>query len=369
MTRDVLRVLAVGALILAGCSPAAPPGGGAPAQSAAAPSSAGQAAVDFKGKTIRLIVGYNAGGGFDANARVLTPHLQQALPGNPTIVVENMPGADSLVAAKTVLTAPQRGDDISIVVYVSTLLVKSVLKGGLDGFAIEKESAFIGLPDSAPQALALCARKSVVPNLESFLSRSQPIKLGGLTGGSYYDALLRWTKEAGFPVEIVFGYSATAPMILAFNQGEVDAMPACRDQDIQQNPDWIEQDAITPLFTYANTPEAFKKAQSEGKYPWLRHAADVKPLSNEMKTILDTINEVNAGTNVYAVSKQTPAPVRDALQRAFKEAVSSTAFTADMQKRQLQGGYRSPEEIAQILQDVERSSPTQKDLLARMLGA
>jgi hypothetical protein len=246
-------LLSATALTVVACTPAAPP--------AAAPT-APIAAYDFKGKTVRVVVGYTPGGGFDSNARVLAPHLQQALPGNPTVVVENMPGADSLVAAKTVLTSAPRADDITIVVYISTLLVKSVLDGGVDGFAPEKESVFVGKPDAAPQQLALCARKSEVPNLEAFLARGQPLKVGALTGGSYYDSVLRWTKEVGYPIDIVFGYAATAQMILAFNQGEVDAMPACRDQDLTANSDWLAKDDITPLFYWADTAEQLKQARS-----------------------------------------------------------------------------------------------------------
>src|SRR5215213_2616469 len=92
-------------------SEAAKPAGEAPKPSTAA--------VDFAGKTVRVIVGYAPGGGFDATARIITPYLQQALPGNPTVVVENMPGADSLVAAKTVLSGPVRPDEINVVVFIA----------------------------------------------------------------------------------------------------------------------------------------------------------------------------------------------------------------------------------------------------------
>src|SRR5215217_6987798 len=105
-----------------------------PAADAAKPA----AGVDFAGKTVRLIVGYPPGGGFDSTARLIAPVLQQTIPGSPTIVVENMPGADSLIAAKTVLSGPVRPDEVNIVVYISTLTAKSFLAGGLDGFAVEK---------------------------------------------------------------------------------------------------------------------------------------------------------------------------------------------------------------------------------------
>src|SRR5258708_13088826 len=118
ITRALALTLAVSALLVVACTPATPPASGPP------PTAAAKDTVDFSGKTIHLVVGYTAGGGFDANARVLAPHLQAALKGNPTIVVDNQPGADSLIAAKTVLSGPQRGDHISMLPYVPTLPAK-----------------------------------------------------------------------------------------------------------------------------------------------------------------------------------------------------------------------------------------------------
>ena len=123
--RPLTLLLATG-LLLAGCT--ASPAGQAPAATTAA-AAAAPAAADFRGRTVHLVVGYAPGGGFDATARLLAPMLSQALPGTPTVVVENMPGADSLVAAKTVLTGPPRGQDINVVIYIATLLARSSLSG------------------------------------------------------------------------------------------------------------------------------------------------------------------------------------------------------------------------------------------------
>ncbi|HEV7664098.1 MAG TPA: hypothetical protein VGQ62_11225 [Chloroflexota bacterium] len=348
---------------------AAPP---AAAAATAAPvataATAAAGAVDFKGKTIHLIVGYSAGGGFDATARLLAPHLQAALTGNPTIVVENMPGADSLLAAKTVLSGPQRGNDINIVVYISTLLVKSVLSGGLDGFLPESESVYLGKPDAAPQTLALCAHKTAVKDLDSFTNLKQPMKVAGLTGSSYYDALLRWSKEVGLPIDPVFGYAATAQMILAFNQGEVDAMPACRDIDLTQNPNWLDNDEITPLFYFAESGETLKKAQAAGKYPWFKHVAAARSVTPEQRTVLDTLNAVNTGVDVYAVSKQTPPATSSALRDGFSRAVQSDAYVKDMNGRQLAVGFQSPDAIDATITTIRNASPDTREFIKRTLG-
>ena len=79
--------------------------------------------------------------------------------------------------------------------------------------------------------------------------------------------------------------------------------------------------------------------------------------------MFDAINAVNTGTNIYAMNRQTPAPVLQAVQQGFKQAVVSQAFVADMQKRQLLVGYKSPEDVAANLQTLNSAPPAQKVLL------
>jgi hypothetical protein len=335
---------------------------------AAAPEKPAAAAADLTGKTVRIIVGYAPGGGFDTAARILGPYLQEAIPGKPTIVIENMPGADSLVAAKTVLTGPVRPDEINIVVFIATQLSKSSLGGGVDGFQIENEAAILGKPDSSPTQLALCAHKKTVGSLDEFLASSRPIKVAATTGGSLYDVLLKWTKEAGFPIDLVSGYAGTAQMSLAFNQGEVDATASCRDIDLQQNSDWLEKDLITALFYWAEPPATLKKAQAEGRFPWFKHVLEAKQIAPDHKLVLENINANNKGTNVYAMNKQTPAPIVETMRTAMRQAVSSPGFAADMEKRQLTAGYGSPEEIMASVTALNAFSPDAKEMMKRLLG-
>lgn len=359
----------------AASSPAAAASPGAAASPAAAaaakPAEAAKpvaGGADFSGKTVRIIVGYPPGGGFDSTARILGPVLQQTIPGNPTVVIENMPGADSLVAAKTVLSTAPRPDETNIVVFISTLLAKSYLAGGLDNFAVEKEAVYLGKPDGEQSPLALCANKKVVKDYDEFINRGRNIKVASTTGSSNYDVMLKWTKEAGFPIDIVAGYAGTAQMALAFNQGEVDAVAACRDVDLAQNPDWLEKDMLTPLFYWAVPAETLKKAQAEGKFPWFKSAVEVKQVTPDQKAVLENWNAANVGSNVYAMHKQTPAPVVETLRQAMRAAVTSPAFVEDMKKRQLQVGYQTPDDIAKTVSDLEKFSPAARDLMKRILA-
>jgi hypothetical protein len=365
----------------AAAKPTTAPGGAATtaaaatvAAPAAAPTSApaptaAPAAADFRNRTVHIIVGYAPGGGFDANARLLAPLLSQALPGNPTVVVENQPGADSLLAARTVLTGPARGNDVNIVVYIATLLARSALSGGIDGFAPEEQSIYLGKPDAAPTQIGICASSKVVSNLDEFLARSEPLKVSGLNGTSYYDSLLRWVKEVGYPIDVVFGYAGTSAMALAFNQGEVDATPSCRDQDLAQNPDWLDNGQLTPLFYFEQPAEAIKKLQAQGKFPWYRNVLDVRPVTPDQQAVLKTWLAINQGSNVYAISKQTPPDVARSLQQAFKQVVTSNELMAQFQSRQLQVGYMAPEEIDRTVKDLGQASPAARELMKKLLGS
>jgi hypothetical protein len=356
----------------AAAKPTSAPAAGAtaaPAATPAAPAATSAPAVDFRGRTVHLIVGYAPGGGFDANARLLAPLLAQALPGNPTVVVENQPGADSLLAAKTVLTGPQRGNDINVVIYIATLLARSVLSGGIDGFAPEEQSIYLGKPDASPTQIGICASSKVVSNLDEFLARSEPLKVSGLNGSSYYDSLMRWVKEVGYPIDIVFGYSGTNTMALAFNQGEVDATPSCRDQDLAQNPDWLDKGEITPLFYFEQPADAIKKLQAQGKFPWYKPVLDVRPVTPDQQDVLKTWMSINQGSNIYAISKQTPPEVASALQQAFKQVVTGNEMISQFQSRQLQVGYMAPEEIDKTVKDLNQASPAARELMKKLLGS
>ena len=366
-------------VFVAGTACAAPgPSASAPTAVPTSPATAAPAAkptpavatstVDFKGRTVHLVVGYAAGGGFDATARLLAPYLSQVLPGNPTVVVENQVGADSLLAARNVLSASPRGQDVNIVVFIATLLARSELTDGIDGFQVEKQAIFLGKPDAAPTQLGLCANSQKISNLDQFLALSTPLKVAGLNGTSLYDSLLRWTQAAGFPIDPVFGYAATAQMTLAFNQGEVDAVPSCRDVDLAQNPDWLGQNKITPLFYWDAPSDNIKNAQAQGKYPWYKNVLDVKQVNEDQKAVLQTWLSINRGSEVYAVGKQTPPDMVSALQQGFKQAVQDPQYKAAMDQRQLAYGFMSPQDIDQTIAELNSASPTARDLIKQMLA-
>src|SRR3989442_8686671 len=123
--RGWLRVLrsgrSVGAMALIGALI-----GACGTRTGAPPQTSGQSLADFySGKTISIIVGYAPGGGFDTTARLASKYLGKHIPGNPTVIVENMPGAGSLTAANHIYNVA-KPDGLTIGVFNETQVLNQV---------------------------------------------------------------------------------------------------------------------------------------------------------------------------------------------------------------------------------------------------
>src|SRR6058998_4094210 len=146
----------------------------------AAGGGAARAQSFFEGKTVRLVVGFAPGGGFDTYARVVSRHMGRHIPGNPTIIVENMTGAGSLIAANHTYKVA-RPDGLTIVNFHGNQVVGQLL--GREGIEFDaRRFKYVGVPmrDSAACALT---KASGVTTLEQWRSAKTPVKIGAVGPG------------------------------------------------------------------------------------------------------------------------------------------------------------------------------------------
>ncbi len=138
---------------------------------AVAPRLAGAQDDFYRGKTMRIIVGFSAGGGFDTFARTLARHLGRHLPGTPTIIVENMPGAGSLIAANHVYKVA-RPDGLTLGHFIGGLFLGQVL--GQKGVEFDaRKFEFVGAPPTITWS-ARCRRRAGSPAWRSGWRRRRP---------------------------------------------------------------------------------------------------------------------------------------------------------------------------------------------------
>ncbi len=297
--------------------------------------------VDFSGKTVQITVGYAPGGGFDTFARIFAHHLADELRGNPNVFVSNKPGANTLVAVRSVIDKDYRDNQVDIVVVISTLIQQSIL-GGVSEFDAANDLVYLGAPDYTPSDQTWCIRSDLAMNLDEYLAGNY--SLGQIGRVDTYATSSEWAVQVGFPFERVFGYTGTSDMDAAFNRREIDVTPTCRDSQVAQNPEWAEGYA-TPLFYTIMEPEWIKAGKAEGKYEWVKSIKEIAQerlgAGDDYLNAFDALMAAAASSRIYAMPAQTPSNIVNEMRAAFERVVSSDDFVADMKSRRYDVGLRT----------------------------
>jgi tripartite-type tricarboxylate transporter receptor subunit TctC len=173
----------------------------------------------YRGKTIRIVVGYSAGGGFDTYSRAIARHLAKHIPGKPAVIVENMPGAAGLVAANSIYRAG-RPDGLTIVNFQGTQVMGQIL--GREGVEFDaRKFEWVGAP-TRENAVCALTRASGITSAQQWASSPAPVKLGSVApGGATHDVPRVLQGALGLPIHLVRGYKGTAEIRLAAQSGEV----------------------------------------------------------------------------------------------------------------------------------------------------
>src|SRR5437667_8369738 len=173
----------------------------------------------FECRTIRSVVRFPPGGAYDTYSRTIARHMSRHIPGNPTIIVENMTGAVSLLAANHAYKVA-RPDGLTIVNFHGNQVVGQLL--GREGIEFDaRKFRYVGVPmrDSAACALT---KASGITSLEQWMAAKTPVKLGAVGPGDTSHDVGRVLQTAlGLPIQLVRGYKGTAEIRLAAESGEV----------------------------------------------------------------------------------------------------------------------------------------------------
>jgi tripartite-type tricarboxylate transporter receptor subunit TctC len=179
------------------------------------------AAPFYESKAIRIIVGFSAGGGYDTYARVLSRHMGKYIPGNPAIIVENMTGAGSLIAANY-LYKIAKPDGLTIGHFNGGLIFNQVMSQPgveFDG----RKFIYLGAATTEESVCAL-TKASGITSIEKWMASKKPVKLGTTAPGAFgTDNVVKIIEAVlGLPTKIISGYKGTADLRLAAESGEID---------------------------------------------------------------------------------------------------------------------------------------------------
>jgi tripartite-type tricarboxylate transporter receptor subunit TctC len=175
----------------------------------------------YNNKTIRIVVGFSPGGGMDIYGRAIGRHLGKNIPGKPNVIVENMPGAGSLIAANY-LYKQAKPDGLTIGSWIGGLVLQQVI-GGQKGIEFDaRKFEWIGVPAGDSSSCAV-TKAGGVTSIEQWFAAKTPVKIGAMAPGSVTSDIPKILKAAlNLPIQVVEGYKGTAEIRVAADSGEVD---------------------------------------------------------------------------------------------------------------------------------------------------
>lgn len=325
-----LAFLIVPLMVAAACGGAAAPSpasvaptSAAPAAKGASPTANAQKAVEdfYTGKTVRVVVGYEPGGGFDTSARIVARHIGKYIPGNPTVVVDNMPGAGSLVAANWLYeVAPKDGT------VFGTFNENQVLEEALGGKGIKfKSSQFSWVGSLYVSAVTCVARADAgFKSITDVVGASTPLIVGGTGPGANTDNFPKMLRSAlGANIKVVSGYNGSKGIAQALKSGEVQA--GCWSWDSQKR---TEFDAIKAGKEVVLVQQGDEKI---AELPNVPLASEVAKDAKAKGIVLATVSP-NAINKPFAAPPGVPADRLAALRDAFAKMVKDPDFKAEVQK-------------------------------------
>jgi tripartite-type tricarboxylate transporter receptor subunit TctC len=303
----------------------------------------------YEGNTVRIVVGFSPGGGYDLYARLAADHIGKHIPGNPTVIVENMPGGGGRRAAGYLYeVAAQDGSELSLI--VQAVAFDSAL-GELPGVDDASQFNFIGRLTSNVE-LQFTWHTSETKSLEDAMERETIV---GATGPTSPSATVpRMLNETiGTQFEIVTGYGGTSEVALAMERGEVEGMMQGVESLRGTRADWIEQGLINGIWQLSLRPH-----QEFPDVPVVGELGD----TDEDRQMLRLI----AGTSEIGRSLAAPPNVPEervqALREAFQAMLEDPEFLADAEQRNLALDPATGEELQALVEDTMQ---TPEAVLAR----
>ena len=310
---------------------------------------AGQESIEqfYRGKQISLVVGSSAGGGYDTYARLLARHFGGALPGNPTVVVQNMSGAGSNRAAGYIYSvAPKDGTAIG------AIFPGAILQPLLSDVPVPHDPNKLIYLGSANSDVYVCYVRSDAPvkTFKDVLSKELIIGASN-PGATTYDLPLLLNNVLGAKFRIVTGYPGSREITLALDRGEVQGACGIGWTGIElMHPDWFAKDTVRVLVQLStkghldlnkrNVPRAGEFARNEDE-----------------RRVIELVFSQGIFGRPYVLPPGVPPERVAALRQAFVAALNDKALRAEAAKMQLDVDAISGDALQKLVSDLYATPP------------
>lgn len=324
-----------------------------------APSSPSVFAQDgfYKGKTVRIVVAFSPGGGFDTYSRAIGRHLGKHIPGNPTVVVENMTGAGGIIQANFMYQAASP-DGLIIGSNIGGLILQQIM--GAKGIQFDgRRFEYIGAP-AVDHPVCVLTKASGITTMEQWFAAKEPVKLGGVgPGGTASDVARTLQAALNLPIQVVDGYKGTSDIRLAAESGELaggcwawESIKTMWSKGIQAGDVSVVVQTMPKTHQeLSNVPLAIKYAKTDDAKRLLQHA----------------IHDTATITRLYFMPPKTPQDRVATVRQAFLDTYKDPQFVAEAKKARLDLQAVTGEEMEQIVAGLFKMEPKQIARLKEVL--
>jgi tripartite-type tricarboxylate transporter receptor subunit TctC len=313
----------------------------------ASPGARAQNAAEFyKGKTITIVIGSDVGGGYDAYGRLLARHLGAHVPGNPTVVPNNMPGAAQTKAASYVYSvAPKDGT------YIAALSPGALLTAVLGGPPIQYDPNKFQYVGSANSDVYVCIARPDAP-VKTFADIFDHELIVGVSSGSSTLMMPLLLKNLlGAKFKLVRGYPGTRQMQLALERDEIQGMCGLGYASLlTEHEDWLTQGIVTVLAQESSrgTPDLDKRG-----VPLATRFAR----SDEERTIMDLVYSQEIFGRPFVMAPDAPQDRVALLREAFMATMGDPQLLAEAAKSKLDVEPLPGDEVQRLVAKVYAAPP------------
>jgi tripartite-type tricarboxylate transporter receptor subunit TctC len=312
----------------------------------------------YTGKTVRIVVGFSAGGGFDQYSRVIARHLAKYIPGQPAIIVDNMPGAGSIIAANhTFSAAPKDG---TVIGNISGPIILEQLFGNSAAQYDMAKFHYLAVPVSETY-LMVVTRKPGVTKFDDIVGpKGKQLTIGAIPGSTVEHAPILVRDVLGANLKVVSGYKGTADVRMAIDGGEVDGFFNTWTSAKVTVFDKIKSGEWLVLAQLSDKPLKDLIVPNVPTIPMIAKTTEQRLI---LKYGTSTPNEFG---KVYVLPSGVPADRAQALENAFAKTFADKEFLAEADKGKLEIDPLIGEEIHKLVVEFLGMSP---DLKAKLQNA
>jgi tripartite-type tricarboxylate transporter receptor subunit TctC len=290
----------------------------------------------YEGKTITIVVGFKAGGGYDRTARLLARHLPKYIPGKPNVIVQNMPGANSITAANHVY-AVAKPDGLTIGTFNRNLVLAQLTS--VPGVKYDM-TRFAWIGSAASETTVLAIRSDLPYKTFNDLRKAGKTVVIGATGpgANTYDFPLLLKEFLGVDFKIVSGYSSSADIMLAIERKEVDA----RAGSYTSLRPFIDRKLVHPVIRARAVEPGIEQLPVDENLAPTPRAKAIMALRSAPEVI----------GRPYVMTPGTPAGTLKIMREAFARAIKDPELVAEATKAKMELEYISGDETLKILIEV-----------------